>query len=199
MNQVTITTEHIKELRDKTGVSVMQCREALIAAGGDMAQALELLKKKSGDIANKKADRVLGAGVISTYTHGGSIGAMVKLMCETDFVARNPEFKELGDDIAMHVSAMNPEFISDALVPLEKKEDFRASIAGEVADMNKPEDVKNTIINEKVDAYFSERTLLNQPFVKNGDMTVADIIKAAIQKFGEKIEVVSFTRMSVRD
>ncbi|MES2953002.1 MAG: elongation factor Ts [Patescibacteria group bacterium] len=194
-----ITTQDIKELRDRTGVSIMQCREALTAAGGDMEKALELLKKKSGDIAEKKSDRTLGAGVVSSYVHGGSIGAMVKLMCETDFVARNPEFKALAEDIAMHVSAMNPEFVSEKEVSDDIKGAIRAGFEAEAASMDKPADLKAKIVDGKVAAYFKERSLIDQPFIKTPELTVGDIIKAGTQKFGERIEVGKIVRVSLVD
>ena len=108
-----VTAEQVKELRDKTGISVAQCKKALEEAAGDMAKALELLKTKSAEIADKKADRTLGAGVVSAYVHNNTVGAMVTVQTETDFVARNPEIKSLADDIAMHVAAMMPADVSE--------------------------------------------------------------------------------------
>ena len=111
-----ITTEQIKALRDETGLSIMQCRQALESAGGDKTKALELLKQKGAEIASKKGDRTLGSGVVASYVHAGdSVGAMLELLCETDFVAKNPEFKTTARDIAMHVAAMNPGDVGELL------------------------------------------------------------------------------------
>lgn len=111
-----ITTEQIKQLREETGLSIMQCQKALEAAGGDKARALELLKEKGAEIASKKSDRTLGAGVVSAYVHAGdSVGAMLELLCETDFVAKNPEFKAVARDIAMHIAAMKPVDVGELL------------------------------------------------------------------------------------
>jgi len=148
-----ITSEQVKELRDKTGVSVMECKKALVEAGGDMAKALEVLSQRAAAAVEKKADRVLGAGTVSAYIHNqGAVGALVMLSCETDFVSKNEEFVALAREIAMHTAAMRPE--------------------------NKDE-------------------LLAQPFIKDPSKTVADLISAATQKFGERIELSNFSCFSV--
>lgn len=147
-----ISMDQVKELRDKTGISVMQCRKALEQAEGDMDKAMQFLKDKSADIASKKGDRELSAGAVGSYVHSsGTIGAMVLLMSETDFVSKNKEFVDLAKDIAMQVAAASPE---------------------------------------------DGTALLAQPYIKNPEQTVADLITAAIQKFGEKIEVARFSRFS---
>ncbi len=191
-----ITTEQIKELRDQTGVSVMQCKKALEEAGGDIQKALVILRKKGGEAAGKKADRTLGAGRIQAYIHGaGAVGALVELSCETDFVSNNEEFKTLAYEIAMHVAASNPEFLKKDEITADARrvatEVFEKEVAG------KPENVKAKILEGKLDAYFKERVLLEQNFIKNPEITVANHIESAIQKFGEKIEVSRFVRYSV--
>lgn len=148
-----ITTDLIKKLRDTTGVSVLECRKALGEAGGDLEKATAVLKKHSAATAEKKSGRLLGAGVVGSYVHDGTIGAMVALSCETDFVAKNPEFGALARELAMQIAAMNPEG---------------------------PED------------------LVAQAFIKDDDKTVLDLLNEATQKFGERIEVGHFTRLSVR-
>ena len=149
------TTEQIKELRDKTGISIMQCRKALEEAGGDSEKALLILREKSSEIAEKKSSRELGAGLVQAYVHlGGAIGALVELNCETDFVAKNPEFKSLAYDIAMQIAAAQPQ--------------------------NKDE-------------------LLAQEFIKNPSMTVTGLLQSFVQKFGEKIAIGKFSRLSVLD
>ncbi|MEK7145102.1 MAG: elongation factor Ts [Patescibacteria group bacterium] len=148
-----LTTDIIKKLRDMTGVSIMQCKKALEEAGGDLAKAEVILKKHSAAAAEKKGERELKAGIIGSYVHDGGIGAMVALSCETDFVAKNPEFGVLARDIAMQVAAMNPE----------KTED-----------------------------------LFEQPFIKDESKTVQHLLNEATQKFGERIEVSRFVRLSAR-
>jgi elongation factor Ts len=194
---VEITTDVIKALRDETGVSVMQCKKALEEAGGDIEKAKVILRKASAAIASKKADRELGAGIAAAYTHaGGQVVSAVVLACETDFVSKNEDFGKLAYDIAMHIAAMRPQFKSRDDV---KEEDLRAAkevFADEAK--NVPEANRERAIQGKLDAYVSERVLLDQPFVKNGDITVREMIDQAVQKFGEKIEVVRFERLSVK-
>jgi len=190
-----ITTEQIKELRDKTGVSVMQCKKALEEAGGDAEKALIILKKKSNDIAAKKSDRNLSGGVVQSYIHGtGNVGVLIELLCETDFVAKNQEFKDLAYDIAMHIAAMNPEFVKKDDITPENKSKVLELFTKEVEESGKPIEMREKIIQGKMDAYFAEQTLLQQSFVKKPDITVEDLINTAVQKFGEKIEVRRFVR-----
>lgn len=161
-----ITPEQIKELRELTGISVMQCKKALEEAGGDKEKALAILKEKSAEQAAKKADRELGAGVVQSYIHSnGMMGALVQLASETDFVSNNAEFRTIASDIAMHITAMNPTYL--------KAEEAVAAGASE------------------------EEALLNQPFVKNPSVTIQGLIDAAMQKFGEKVELVRFTRFEI--
>lgn len=194
---MAITTDIIKSLRDETGVSVMQCKKALEEAGGDMEKAKIILRKSSAAIAGKKADRALGAGVVAAYTHaGGSVVGAVVLASETDFVSKNKEFERLAYDIAMHVAAMNPQFKSREDV---KEEDLRAArevFAKEVA--NLPETSREKALTGKLDSFVKEKTLLDQPFVKDSSLSVQQLIDSAMQKFGEKIEVVRFERLSVK-
>lgn len=191
-----ITTEQIKELRDRTGVSVMQCKKALEEAKGDAEKALILLQKKSGEIAAKKSDRTFAAGVIQTYVHStGRVGAMVELVCETDFVSNNEEFKALARDIAMHITATNPAFLKKEDINPEARKKAEEVFAEEVKD--KPEAMKEKILAGKLDAYFAERILIDQPFIKNTDIKIGGLIENAIQKFGEKIEIARFARFGV--
>jgi elongation factor Ts len=190
-----ITTEMIKEIRDMTGVSIMQCKKALEEAGGDKDKALMALRKKSGEMAAKKGDRTLGAGVVVSYIHGaGSVGAMIELGCETDFVAKNEEFRQLAYEIAMHIAAVNPKYRTEADVTDADREKAKAFFEEEVAKMDKPAEIKEKALQGKLDTYFKEQTLVDQPFVKNPDMTIGALISTAVQKFGEKTEVVRFVR-----
>ncbi|MFA6158439.1 MAG: elongation factor Ts [Candidatus Paceibacterota bacterium] len=187
------TTDLIKELRDATGVSVMQCKKALEEAGGDKDKALVILKKKGAEAAAKKGDRTLGAGMIQAYIHStGAVGVMIELGCETDFVAKNPEFKQLAYDIAMHIAASKPEFLKREQITEADRAVAESVFAQEVE--GKPEAIKAQILEGKLAAYFSDRVLLEQPFIKNPDLTIAGVLSEGVQKFGEKIEIVRFVR-----
>jgi len=188
-----ITTNQIKELRDQTGISVMQCKKALEEAKGDMAKALVLLRKKGADIAAKKSDRTFGAGTIQSYVHNtGMVGAIVELVSETDFVSKNNEFKTLAYEIAMHIAASNPEFLKRDDISAEAKKTALEAFESEVK--GKPENMKEKILEGKLNAYFKDKTLLDQSYIKNPDLTINDLIQNAIQKFGEKIEILRFAR-----
>lgn len=189
-----ITTEKIKELRDQTNISVMKCKEALEEAGGDMEQAIKILEKQSGAAAAKKADRDLGAGVVASYIHAGStVGALVELQCETDFVARNEEFQKLAYEVAMHVAAMNPRYVSRAEVPEEELKEKEEEFAAEAAD--KPEDVREKIVAGKLDSYFSKFVLLEQPYIKDDEKTIEDLLHEATQTFGENAAIGEISRI----
>ena len=191
------TTDEIKKLRDMTGVSVMQCKKALEEAGGDMEKAIVILRKIAAAGAGKKSDRVLGAGIAAAYTHaGGQVVAAVVLGCETDFVSRNPEFQKIAYDIAMHVAAMQPQFISKDQVKESDIAKAREVFTQEAA--NVKEDMRAKVVEGKLESYLKEKVLLDQPFVKNGDITVRQLIEGGVQKFGEKIEVVRMERLSVK-
>ena len=192
------TTEEIKELRAKTGISVMQCKNALDEAKGDMDKAIALLTKKSGAIAAKKAGRTLGSGVISSYIHGnGSVGVLLELACETDFVAKNEDFKSLAHDIAMHIAAMNPVYVSKDEVTKEEEAKAKELFVKEVAGSDKSDEIKEKMMEGKLVAYFNDRVLLDQKFIKDPDLTIADLVTKAVQKFGERTEIVRFEKFEV--
>ena len=191
-----ITTERIKELREKTGVSVMQCKKALEEAGGDLAEAEVILKKRSAEAAEKKAERTLKAGTIGTYTHEGVIGAMVLLSTETDFVSKNAEFVELARLIAMQVAATNPTYTTADEIPEEVKQAAISVFEKEVAD--KPLAMREKIMEGKLSSYFQDQVLLDQPFIKDETKVVRDLINEATQKFGERVEISQFARISLR-
>jgi elongation factor Ts len=193
---MAITTEAIKELRDATGVSIMQCKKALEEAGGDMEKAKVILQKYSKQAADKKADRELGAGTVASYIHqGGNVGVIVELMCETDYVAKNEHFQTLARDIAMHIAALAPQFLKKADI---KEEDMTAAkeVFAEETE-GKPEELKAKILEGKLGAYLAEKTLLDQPFIKDPSKTIQVMLDEAIQKLGEKVEITRFTRYSI--
>jgi elongation factor Ts len=196
---MAITTEQIKDLRDQTGVSVMQCKKALEEAGGDMAKALIILRKKSGEMAAKKGDRTFGAGTVQAYVHAtGNVGAMVTLVCETDFVSGNDEFKALARDIAMHVTASNPKFLTKEDITEEARNTAKEVFVNEAKEQmqGKPEAMIEKAVEGKLQSYFGEIVLLDQPFIKNPDVTIQGLIDGAVQKFGEKIAVGKFVRFN---
>ena len=194
---MAITTDVIKQLRDETGVSVMQCKKALEEAGGDVAKAKIILRKASVAIASKKADRELGAGVAAAYTHaGGSVVGAVVLACETDFVSKNEEFRKMAYDIAMHVAAMAPQFLSRGDVKEKDVKTAREVFENEAA--NVPEASREKAVEGKLSAYLSEKVLLEQPFVKDPSITIRGLVESATQKFGERIQITRFERLSVK-
>ena len=194
---MAITTDVIKQLRDETGVSVMQCKKALEEAGGDVEKAKIILRKASVAIASKKADRELGAGVAAAYTHaGGSVVGAVVLACETDFVSKNEEFRKMAYDIAMHVAAMAPQFLSRGDVKEKDVKTAREVFENEAA--NVPEASREKAVEGKLSAYLSEKVLLEQPFVKDPSITIRGLVESATQKFGERIQITRFERLSVK-
>lgn len=187
----------VKQLRDQTGISVMQCKAALEDAGGDLKKALLVLSKKGGSIAAKKADRVLAAGAVSAYVHANKeIASMVLLRSETDFVAKNEEFVNLAKEIALQVAASNPQYVRREEISEEKLKEIEWLFAKEVA--QKPDNLKATILAGKVDAYLKEIVLMEQHYIKDQEKTIRDLVDAAVQKFGERIEIEKFVRFSSR-
>ena len=190
----------VKQLRDETNVAIMQCKKALEDAGGDIEKARIALRKKSAEIATKKADRTLGSGVVAAYIHGNaSVGAMVELNCETDFVAKNEDFKQLAYDIAMHIAAVAPKYRTEEDIPEAERakaiEFFKEEVDKQMA--GKPEEIKQKALDGKISAFFAEQVVMKQPYVKNPDMTIAQLIEGAVQKFGEKTELARFSRFVV--
>lgn len=196
MTTKEISVDAIKELRDQTGISIMQCKKALEEAGGDQAKALVILRNKSGELAAKKSDRIFHSGTVQAYIHSnGTVGTIVELSSESDFVSNNEEFKNLARDIAMHITATNPRFLSQADITEADKQTAMDVFAKDVE--GKPETMKAKILEGKMSAYFSEMVLMDQPFIKNPDMTIQALINSASQKFGEKMAVARYKRFKV--
>lgn len=188
-----ITAALVKKLRDKTGLGMMNCKEALNAGGGDMEKAIEYLRKKGLDAASKRVGRKTSEGLVGSYIHvNGKIGVMIEVNCETDFVARGDDFKGLVKNLCMHIAASDPISVSCEDVPgevVEKEKDiYRAQIK------NKPPEVIEKIVEGKVKKFYSERCLLEQPYVKNPDQTVGDLVKEVIAKLGENVSIRRFVR-----
>lgn len=194
---MAITPAEIKALRERTGLSVMDCKKALEETNGDIEKALIVLRKKSSAAAAKKSDRTLGAGVVQAYVHASKdVGSLIMLSCETDFVAKNEEFLTLAYDLAMHATATNPEFITREEVKEEDLTKARELFEAEAKD--KPENMRASIVQGKLDSYLKEKVLLEQPFVRDPSRTIKDLVEGATQKFGERVEITDCTRFSVR-
>lgn len=192
-----ITAQQIKELRKKTGAGVSDVKRALEESGGDAEKARAALERKLGSSAAKRAGRATSAGLIEAYIHGGRVGSMVEVLCETDFVARNPAFKELAHDIAMHIAAMRPLYLSLDAVPEDVVRAERERAEAEVAALKKPPKISGEIVQGKLAAYFSALSLLDQKFIKDEDKAVRDVVNEAIGKFGENITIGRFTRFEI--
>lgn len=195
---MNITTEMVKELRDQTKVSIMQCKKALEEAGGDMEKAIMVLRKVSAATAAKKSDRELGAGIIGSYTHNNrKVAAMVELQCETDFVAQNPEVMEFANNLAMHIVAMNPQYVSSDEISAEETQKATDFFLEEIGESDKPAEIKEKILAGKLNDFFAEKTLMNQSYIMNGDMTIADVVNGLTQKTGERVVIAKFSRFEI--
>ena len=188
----------IKKLREQTGAGVMDIKKALVEAKNNEEKAIEILRKQGQKIAAKKnAERVAKEGLIEAYVHNnGKVASLVMLSCETDFVARNSKFKELAHDLAMQVAAMNPQYLSADKIPAAALEKEREIIRESMADEKKPKEVVEKIIDGKLQKFFAEFCLLEQPFIKDDKKTVKELIDEKIAKLGEKIEVKKIARLS---
>lgn len=191
-----ISIDVVKQLRESTGLSVMQCKKALEEAGGDVEKAEVILRKRSAEAADKKSDREIGAGAVGTYLHDKAIGAMVLLASETDFVAKNPDFEALARELAMQVAATNPQYLSSEEIGENEKSAALAIFTEEVKD--KPVEMQEKILAGKMESYFRDSVLLNQSYIKDESKTVKQLIDEASQKFGERVIVSKFARFSAR-
>ena len=190
-----ISAGAIKELRQRTGVGVMDCKKALEECAGNIDEAIDLLRKKGLAKAAKRVGRATTEGLISAYIHpGAKIGVLVDVNCETDFVARTKDFQNLAKEIAMHVAAMNPLAISREDVPAEIIEKEKEILQAEVETSGKPEKVRDKIIEGRLEKFFTEHCLLEQAYIKNPEITVKDHIYNTVAKLGENIAVRRFTR-----
>jgi len=194
---VASTVDMIKELRELTGAGVLDCKEALEAAGGDMDRAQEILIEKGVARAARRAEREAKQGLIEAYLHMGKSGALLELNCETDFVARTDEFKALAHNLAMQVVGARARYLSPADVPDEVLEEQKRQYRAEVAALNKPPHVVEQIVENKVQGFYQEVCLLNQPYIKDQDKTVQDLINEAIATTGENIVLRRFALMEL--
>ncbi len=185
----------VKELREKTGAGMMDCKKALAETGGHLEKAVDYLRQKGLAAAAKKADRVATDGAVGAYVHpGGKIGVLVEINCETDFVARTNEFQSLLKDIAMQVAAANPRFVRREEVPAEESEKERSIYRQQALETGKPEKVVDKIVEGKMERFYSEACLLEQAFIKDPDQKVSDIVNDAALRLREKIQIRRFSR-----
>lgn len=192
-----ISIEDIRRLRELTGVGITDAKKALVESEGDFDAALKAMRKKGLTKAEKRAEREARAGIIGTYNHDGRIGVMVEINCETDFVARNELFTNLVKDLAMHIAASAPEFVSMNDVSEDAQAVKKAELTEKAKSEGKPDNMIENIVSGQIKKHFAERSLMDQPFVKNPDQTVGEYVKEHIAKLGENIVIRRFNRMAL--
>jgi elongation factor Ts len=196
----TITAQLVKDLRERTGAGMMECKAALVEAKGDIAEAEVVLRKRGIASAGKKATRATKQGLIGSYIHhGGQLGVMVEVNCESDFVARTDDFKELVHDVAMHVAAADPRYIRKEDVPAEVLDKEREIARARAINEGKKENVLDRVVEGRLTKFYEEVCLLEQPFVKEATLTVGQLVKTKIAKLGENITISRFVRYKVGD
>ena len=194
---MAISLDEVKKLKELTGVGLTDAKVALTEAEGDFDKALEAMRKKGLTKAEKRGEREAREGLVDAYVHSGRIGVVVEVNCETDFVARTDDFKALVHDIALHVSATAPQYISVEDVPSEVKSAKETEFKEKVIAEGKPENIAAQIVEGQLKKYFAEKTLLEQPFIKNPDITVGEFVKEHISKLGENIVVRQMSRIEL--
>lgn len=193
-----ITSQMVKDLRDKTNAGMMDCKKALSETDGDMEKAVDLLRQKGLAVARKRADRATSEGVVETYIHaGGKLGVMVEVGCETDFVAKNSDFCDFAKNVAMHIAASSPIAIRREEVAADVLERERNIYKQQALDSGKPENILEKIISGKVDKFYADVCLMEQKYVKNPDLTIQDLLNELIAKLGENIAVKRFARFQI--
>ncbi|MCF6093806.1 translation elongation factor Ts [Microaerobacter geothermalis] len=192
---MSVTASMVKELREKTGAGMMDCKKALAEANGDMEKAAEILREKGLAAAAKKAGRIAAEGIVDSYIHaGGRIGVLVEVNCETDFVGKTDEFKAFVKDIAMQIAAANPQYVSREEVPEEVLEKERQILRTQALNEGKPENIVEKMVDGRIGKFFKEVCLLEQPFIKDPDITIENLLKEKIAKIGENISIRRFVR-----
>lgn len=195
---MTISAGLVKELRERTGIGMMECKKALQESGGDIEKAITLLRKKGHARAKDKMDRQANEGAIGSYIHmNGRIGVLVEVNCESDFVARNEEFQTLVKNIAMHIAAANPQYVSSEDVPQEVLEEEKEIIREQHKDSGKPPEIVEKIVQGKLNKFYQEACLLDQPYIKEDKMAVKELVTSFIAKFGENIVISRFARFEL--
>jgi elongation factor Ts len=194
-----ITAAAVKQLREKTGAGMMECKNALVEAGGDEEKAIDILRKRGLASAKKREGRIAAEGIVGSYIHmGGKVGVLVELNCETDFVARGEEFQQLAKDIAMHIAASEPRYVSREEVPAavveKEREIYREKAKTDPKNANKPEQVIEKIVDGQMNKFYEDTVLLDQPFVKATEKSVGELVTEKVAKTGERIAIRRFTR-----
>ncbi len=193
-----ITSDVVKKLRDKTGVGMMDCKKALEETNGDFEKAVEVLRKKGIDVANKRSGRTASQGTIASYIHmGGKIGVLLEVNCESDFVAKSDNFNNFVKDVSMQIAAANPEWVTREEVPQEVLDKEKEILKDQALKTGKPANVLDKIVEGKLTKFYSERCLIDQPFVKDQDRTVKQLLEELMAKTGEKCLVRRFVRYQV--
>lgn len=193
-----ISAVMVKELRQKTGSGIMDCKKALAECGGDLEKALDFLRKKGLATAQKRSGRETSEGVIESYIHmGGKIGVMVEVNCESDFVAKTDDFRDFAKNIAMHIAAMNPLGLDPEDIPIELIEREREIFRDQAREMGKPEKMLEQIVDGKVNKFYKDSCLMSQPYVKDPKLTIADLLNEVIAKIGENIKIKRFARFQL--
>jgi elongation factor Ts len=190
-----ISAQQVKELRESTGAGMMDCKKALVETNGDMSKAVDYLREKGLAAAAKKSGRVAAEGLVESYIHGaGKIGVMIEVNCETDFVAKTPEFHSFVRDLAMQIAAANPQYLNRDEVPAAIVEHEREILRAQALNEGKPEKIVDKMVEGRVDKYYKENCLMEQTFIKDPEKSVTDIVNAQISKIGENIVVRRFVR-----
>lgn len=194
----TISAGMVKELREKTGAGIMDCKEALAECEGDLDKATDFLRKKGLATAAKRAGRAMSEGIVQSYIHmGGKLGVLVEVNCETDFVAKSDDFQEFAKNIAMHIAATNPVSLTQDDVPEEVVNAEMEIYRGQAREMGKPENIIDKIAEGKLSKFFKESCLMNQAYVRNPDISIADLLNELIAKIGENITIKRFVRFQI--
>jgi len=194
------TAKDVMELRGRTGAGMMDCKKALTATDGDMEKAIDFLREKGLAAAAKKQSRIAAEGIVDSYIHlGGKVGVLLEVNCETDFVAKTDEFKSLVHDIALQIAASAPEYVSRDEVHADQLEHEKEILAAQARNEGKPEKIIEKMVQGRVDKFYKEVCLLEQPFVKNPDITIEQLVNEKIAKIGEKISVRRFVRYKMGD
>ncbi len=194
----TISAAMVKQLREKTGTGIMDCKGALAECDGDISKAVDFLRKKGLATAAKRAGRAMTEGVVESYIHMDSkLGVLVEINCETDFVAKNDDFQEFAKNIAMHIAAANPVGIRPEDVSEETIDKEKEIYRGQVLEMGKPEKIVDKIVEGKLKKYFKENCLLNQAYVRDPNITIADLLNEMIAKIGENVKITRFARFKI--
>jgi len=195
---VTITSQMVKELRDKTNAGMMDCKKALTETAGDMEKAIDLLRQKGLAVAAKRAGRETKEGVVESYIHaGGKLGVMVEVGCETDFVAKTDDFKAFAKNVAMHIAAANPVAVNRDEVPAEILQREKDIYVNQALESGKPQQIIDKIVAGKVEKYLAEICLMEQKYVKNPDLNVQDLLNELVAKMGENISIKKFARFQI--